>query len=340
MAYMTRREFLTTASATAAAIAGIPTALNAFTKSRTIDKYVTCFYQFGNRALEFLSGTDGLINGPQYLHVFSKSMAGDQEHPEIARKLHSMGTSFKYAHTFDLSKYNGWRSANNEQLQYWSTDFRRKALTKDGQADFFALNEMPNDGATDPTVQRQIAKLVQFLYQSNDGLPSLKGVIFLTEQCTNPQLWRGDFVDRFWSVLNETCELIVGEHYHNSQFILSRSPEEYSAYLSAMPKWLDLSGKLPQQHIARYKYTLLHSSYYGPFVTGWEGILKNNNVGASDVSGYLQRVVHCTRQSMYGHFRIAFAPLADGAMDQEGILPQLASILHRDALSHSSTNNG
>jgi len=280
---------------------------------------VTCFYQFGKNSLEALAAA--LPNGPGYLHLFSHSHPGIRPHPDTARMVRAAGSSFKYALAFDLHKYPGWQSAPDEQLKTWAREFRAHALDAGGPADYFAFNEMPTTGAATPRLQEQAAKLVRFLHDPGEG-PPLRGVFYFTERNLNPANWQGTG-DDFWKALDETCDLVVGEHYHNYDFALGRTPEALAQHLFALPAWLRQSGKAPQQSITARKYAVIHSSYYGPAMTGWHGV--NSAVhNAEALERYYRHLLAATRHSEFGKRRVSFGPLV--AKEQD---PQAYGVLAR-----------
>jgi hypothetical protein len=293
------------------------------------EPYVTCFYQFGKNALEALSGPEGLPNGPQFLHIFSHSHPGMRPHPETANAVHALGSSFKYVPAFDLHKYPDWLTASDEQLKAWAEEFRAQALDTNGPADYFAFNEMPTTGAATPPLRAQVSKLVRYLHDAGGG-PKLRGVFYFTERNLNPQNWQGE-ADDFWAALDETCDLVVGEHYHNYGFALSHTPEEFADHLFALPRWLQASGRPAQGAIATRKYAVIHSSYYGPEVTGWNGVPSDKH-DEGDLEKYFSHLLAATRHSEFGRRRIAFGPLATRNLDPR-MLPILTRVLGQDARS-------
>jgi hypothetical protein len=321
---LTRRDFLATIGGAAAvtASAGVQSAAPA-------DPWITCFYQFGARALKELSGPQGLPDGPDYLHIFSHSHPGMNPHPDTAKAVHACGRSFRYALAFDVHKYPGWTTASEDQLKSWAMAFRERALTADGPADYFAFNEMPTTGAATPALRAQTAKLARLLHSAGGGA-KLPGVFYFTERNLNPQNWQGEAPD-FWPALDETCVLVVGEHYHNLGFTMSKTDAQLTDHLFALPKWLAASGNAAEKAIAAHKYAVLHSSYYGPKVTGWAGLQTDKQTPA-EVEKYLQTVIAATRRSEFGRRRIGFGPLATVGEDP-AIFPALARVLRKDLTS-------
>lgn len=297
--------------------------------TRPADRYVTCFYQFTPAALAALTGEKGLPDGPEFLHIFSHSHPGLQPRPETARAVHARGSSFKYAPAFDVHKYKGWISAGDEQLRAWAIEFRKNYLDTDAPADYFAFNEMPTTGAQRPDVRAAAARLCRFLHDPGDNRPPLPGVFYFTEKNVMSSEWQGE-QDSFWNALDETCDLVVGEHYHNYGFVFMSPPEQYAAnHLFALPRRLIAGGKAAQVRIAREKYAVLHSSYYGPTVTGWAG-LRNDQHDLAAARKYFDRVIAATRSSELGRQRIAFGPLVAKEFDS-AILAPLSAALGEDA---------
>lgn len=327
----TRRDLLTAAGASAGAVLASSLAARARPAAperaaEAADPHITCFYQFGALALKSLSGPQGLPDGPDFLHIFSHSHPGMNPHPDTARAVHACGRSFRYAPAFDVHKYPGWMMASDDQLKSWAIAFREKTLTADAPADYFAFNEMPTTGAATPHLREQAAKLVRLLYSGGGG-PKLPGVFYFTERNLNPEHWQGP-ADDFWAALDETSVLVVGEHYHDLGFTMGRSEAQLADHLFALPKWLQASGKLAQKAIAAHKYAVLHSSYYGPKVTGWAG-LKTDKQTPHELEKYYEYVTAATRASEFGKRRIAFGPLATVGEDPAA-LTTLAKVLRKD----------
>ena len=186
---------------------------------------------------------------------------------------------------------------------------------------------MPSTGCSNPAVRSQVTKFLQALYNAGGG-PKLKGVFYFTEKNLNPQNWEGDS-DEFWNTLNETCDLVVGEHYHNYEFIFSNSLTQLENHFFALPKWLNKSGKKAQMEIATQKYAVLHSSYYGPDTKGWAGVQsEKHNITA--LEKYFQYLVQATRQSEFGKRLISFGPLPSKDLESR-VYPVIAKVLNQDA---------
>jgi len=320
---LTRRELLRSTTVAVGALSALPRVPAA---AEEPERSITCFYQFGRHALEALGPV--LPNGPGHLHIFSHSHPGMLPRPETAKAVQARGSSFKYALAFDLHKYKGWTMAPDDQLKEWARKFREQALDPRGPADYFAFNEMPTTGAATPNMRAQAAKLVRYLH-SVDGGPKLPGVFYFTERNLNPMNWQGE-ADDFWAALDETCDLVVGEHYHSYDFAMGKTVPQLTAHLFALPPWLKESGKAAQLSIASRKYAVLHSTYYGPQVTGWAGLLTDKHDPAA-VEKYFEHVIAATRESQYGKRRIASGPLVAKEQDNARLLPVLARVLEKDA---------
>lgn len=328
-----RRDFLKAAAVGAgAALVGCSSNRGAMASSMR-DPYMTCFYQWDKDSLRVLGGPDGLPNGPEYVHIFSMSHAGHDAHPEMANQVHKLGPSFKYARAIDIWKYKGWQEADDGQLKQWAMDFRKEALPENGPSDYYAFNEVPTGAEGKPELQRRIATWIRYLYDAGDGLPKLPCVFYLVEENLVPDSWKGGSVtDDFWKAVDDTSVIVVGEHYHNQKYIAERSPEQYTDHLFELARWLDESGKSPQQNIARHKYGVLHSSYYGEKATPWEGMVASESTPAQ-FQAYLQEMVDDTRRSPYGRRRISFGPLNTKGLDTKDLLEALRVVLRRDVMA-------
>jgi hypothetical protein len=290
---------------------------------------ITCFYQFGRGALDAFRTPDGLPNGAGYLHIFSHSHPGMNPHPDTAKLVRAAGSSYRYALALDVHKYPGWMQAPDDQLKKWAEEFRAQALDADGPADYFAFNEMPTTGAATPHLREQAAKWLRLVHASGGG-PKLRGVFYFTERNLTPAHWQGES-DGFWEALDETCDLVVGEHYHSYDFELQRTPEKLAEHLFALPRWLEASGKSAQLSIARRKYTVLHSSYFGTAMSGWAGVQSDKH-DPTELERYFEHMLTATRSVSYGKRRVAFGPLAARELDTR-VFPVLAKCLGKDLRS-------
>ena len=320
---MTRRELLGAAGAAMGASC-LPDSAWA---ADAMDRNITCFYQFGKGALAALK--EALPNGPRYLHVFSHSHPGMNAHADTAKMVRACGESFKYALAIDVHKYPGWQQAGDDDLKQWAIEFREKALVGAGPADYFAFNEMPTTGAATPALRERVAKWLRYLHEGGGG-PKLRGVFYFTERNLNPMNWV-DRGDAFWAALDETCDVVVGEHYHSYDFCMNKTTEQLAAHLFPLPKWLRDSGQPAQMNLAARKYLVLHSSYYGPETTGWAGV-RNDMKDEAELEKYYQHVVAATRASEFGKQRIGFGPLAARNLDLK-THAALAQVLAKDMKS-------
>lgn len=331
---MNRREFLRGTAAVACALATKPFAATPRPTTIPVEKkYVTCFYQFTGEVVQTLARKGGLPNGEQFLHIFSQSHPGNRAHADTAKEVHAAGASFKYALAFDLHKYKGILSASDEQIKDWCKEFR--GFCFDSNADYWAFNEMPTTGGKNASVQNHVAKILRNLRDPGDG-KILPGIFYSTEQGVDPDNWRQTDKE-FWPAVDETCDLVVGEHYHSTDFVFShKSPKDYAAHLFDMAKYLDDAGQRPQRDIARNKYAVLHSSYYGPSEGGWHGPTTKESEPA--VRKYLKFCIDATRASPYGKNRISFGPLNTATFDIR-IVPILADLLGDDARAWLKQND-
>src|SRR5436190_14825083 len=315
MSALTRREFLGRAAGAAAAVAATmavgPSVLRAApatSSSASEELFITNWYQFNAEAMHALSGEHGLPNGAKYLHLFAHSAPGTQPRPEMGKLAHSGGSSFKCAHAFDVNKYKGWLEFDDAQLKQSAIEYREAAFKSD--SDYFAFNEMPTTGPEKPHVRDVVAKWLRHLHEAGGGR-KLRGIFYFTEHNVMAKEWQGE-VDEFWSSIDETCDLVGGEHYHSYEFVLGqKTPEGLAEHLFAQPKRMLDSGKPAQVNIAQKKYCVLHSSYYGPKDTskGWCGVQSTKH-DEKDLKEYVDFVIAATRASDLGKQRIAFGPLA------------------------------
>jgi hypothetical protein len=287
------------------------------------DPYITCLYQFDKACLEALSAV--LPNGPGFIHYFTASYSGFTARPEQAKMVHSAGKSFKFVPCLDVHKYKDWTKADDAQLMKWAKEFRDTHIPTG--ADAWGFNEMPTTGPVTPKLRETVARWVRMIHDPGDGA-KFPCVFYFTERNTVPAKWEGES-DDFWAALDETSDLVVGEHYHSDDFVKSMSVEKLTDHLFALPKWLIASGKKPQINIAQKKYAVLHSSFYGPTVTGWAG-LQTGKAGPAELDAYYRRVIEATRASPLGKDRIGFGPLSTKNQDFRGV-PPLAKVLGEDA---------
>ena len=350
---LTRRSFLQLATAAAIQLAAGPA--RAADEPAGGQRYVTSFYQFNNDALRRLRYKDALPNGPRFEHIFCQSTAGTDAHPDLTRHVHAAGESFQFAWAYDAHKHRGWERAGDDDLKQWAREFREVAFKSSDPPDYFAFNEMPPDGHSDPETRDRVTKLIRYLHDPGDG-PKWPGLFYFVEPNSTPSEWRGDSTE-FWETLDQTCQHVVAEHYHTDTFVFSRTLEEFSDHLFALPRWMRDSGHTPRVNIAQNKFAVLHSSYWGrgyepwtalyrdmiqlrfranadaykdPRITPWEGMLAEMHE-TGDLEKYFERCVAATRLNELGKNRIAFSPLSIGQPLGAALMPLLAKVLGKDA---------
>jgi hypothetical protein len=328
---LTRRDFLRASAATALA-AQLSLAATKPSDSAPSNPYITCFYQFDRACVEALGAPGALPNGPSFVHFFTGSYPGMSARPEQAKLVHSAGKSFKFVPCLDVHKYKDWTKADDNQLRQWAKEFRDTHIPSG--ADAWGFNEMPTTGPTTPHLREVVARWIRFIHDPGDGA-KFPCVFYFTERNTQPEKWEGDS-DEFWPALDETCDVVVGEHYHSDGFIQANPGDKLTQHLFALPKWLITSGKKAQVNIARKKYAVLHSSYYGPSVTGWAG-LQINKASVGELEGYYRRVIEATRASELGKDRIGFGPLVTKGEDFRAV-SSLAKALGNDSRAHQQTS--
>jgi hypothetical protein len=350
---LTRRSFLQLAAA--ATIELYAGSLRAADDANAGERYITSFYQFNHDALRRFRQHDALPNGPRFEHIFCQSTGGTVAHPELTRQVHAAGESFKFAWAYDAHKHKGWERAGDDDLMQWARAFRDAAFNSADPPDYFAFNEMPSTGHSDPETRDRITKLIRFLNDPGDG-PKWPGLFYFVEENSRVAEWRGDSIE-FWETLDQTCQHVVAEHYHTDTFVFNRTLQEFSDHLFAFPRWMRDSNHAPRVNIAQHKFAVLHSSYWGrgydawtslyrdlrllrfhpsadaykvPHVTPWEGLLSEMH-DSSDLEKYFERCVAATRLDELGKTRIAFSPLAIGQPLGSALMPLLAKVLGKDA---------
>ncbi|HEY4312830.1 MAG TPA: hypothetical protein VGN12_25495 [Pirellulales bacterium] len=276
----------------------------------------TFFYQFNEQAMKALTADGGLPSGSQYLHIFSHSAPGLRNTPEMARLAHSRGSSFRYAHPFDIHKYSGWMTCADDELKRWAAEFRKRADNPDGPADYFAFNEMPTNACSDPHVRERLAKLMRYIAATGDQR-GMRGIFFMTEKNLNFRNWIGE-PQSFFAAIDETCDLVVGEHYHSFAFVTTKMAEEYASHLFEFPRWL-IGRKNPEcRRVAEEKFVVCHSSFYGTKVSGWAGVDSHAH-DEKDLAKYFDDVIAATRAHPLGRDRIGFGPLVAEGLDSRAV---------------------
>lgn len=322
---VSRREFLVAGAAGAAAAALANAGATAAPGMVTGGKYITSYYQFTDEAVRILA-REALPNGPEYLHIFVQSAPGTKPRPHPARLVRSCGSSFKYGYAFDLNKYNEWKEASDDQLRAWAMEFREAALDSSAPADYFAFNEMPDEAPQHPELRRKIAKWVR-LFHSAGGGPEFRGVFYFTQKNLTPATWVGQS-EELWEALDDTCDLVVGEHFETGRFVERHTLQQIADLYDVPPGWMVASGDPRRIRIARQKYAVISSTYYGPRSTNWAG-LRSDQASPEDLRRYLEALVKATRMSEFGKRRIVFSPLQTFNLD-ERLYPILAEVIRED----------
>jgi hypothetical protein len=326
---MNRRDFLKATSALAAA--ALLSRSNVLAQSSEAmplsEKYVTCFYQLSKKTFAMLSGKDALPNGPQFEHIFTVSYPGTKPHKDAADMVHAAGSSFKFGLCIDLHKYKTWLTDSEETVKGWCQEFRKTCF--DSGADYVSFNEFPPPAPQRPDMHARVAMILRFLHDPGDG-KKLPGVFYFTEEGVEPYRWKGGITPDLWKAINETSALVVAEHYHKPDFIYNHpTPEKYADHLSVMTEFLESKHEPAIDEILRDKWCVLHSSYYGPRDSGWQGVLSDKYAEA-DARKYVQFCIDATHACKYGANRLSFGPLETRDFDDR-IVAILAELLGKDA---------
>ncbi|MBI1748130.1 MAG: hypothetical protein HYR55_16325 [Acidobacteria bacterium] len=284
----------------------------------------SCFYQFGRDAFNYYADAErGLPNDDSHIHVFSHSHASVFADPSLADYVHEAGTSFKYAPCFDLNKFTGWRSAPDDQLAAWARDFRDQVLA--AGADYFGFNELPTIAGRDAQTRVKIMALLTYLNEPDPDGNQLTGIFFMTHAPSMPNNWTSA-ASEFWQRVDDTCTLVVAEHYHGQGFICNNSETYLSNHFFAMRDWLNNSGEPAKISIANNKFTVLHSSRYGPGPSGWQGA-DSTIYTLAQFQRNLSKCASVTRNRAGGFNRIAFAPLAS-VYTNPGVHPRIRLLIN------------
>lgn len=325
MNQMSRRDFVAAALGGAATAAFATGAKGAPRDVPLGQKYITSYYQFTDESVRILA-KEALPNGPEYRHIFVQSAPGTKPRPHVTRVVQGCGSSFKYGYAFDLNKYKDWKEASDDQLRAWAIEFREAALDSQAPADYFAFNEMPDEAPEHPELRRKIAKWVR-LFHSAGGGPELRGVFYFTQKNLKPASWAGDSQE-LWEALDDTCDLVVGEHFETGRFVERHTLQQIADLYDAPPRWMVASGDPRRVRIARDKYAVISSTYYGPRSTNWAG-LRSDQATPEDLRRYLEALVKATRMSEFGKRRIVFSPLQTFNLDPR-LYPALADLIRVD----------
>ena len=133
----------------------------------------------------------------------------------------------------------------------------------------------------------------------------------MTHKPSMPGNWTSH-ADSFFKAVDDTCDAVVAEHYHGQGWVCSQSLAALGEHFFAMREWLAQSGNAAKMSIAHDKFTVLHSSYYAPGPSGWQGA-DSTKVSLSNFQRNLSRVALASRLTAGGFNRIAFAPAYDVA---------------------------
>lgn len=269
----------------------------------------SCFYQVSRNAIDYYADPNtGLPNDDGHIHVFSHSHASAFADRGLADYIHAAGPSFTYAPAFDLHKYQGWRTTTEDQLADWAREFRDAAIA--AGADYISFNELPSNSGTDAQTRVQIMKILYYLNEPDPDGIQLPGIFYMTHGPSMPNNWNS-LASEFWQRVNDTCALVVAEHYHGHGFICNNTEAYLANHFFAMRDWLNQSGEPAKVEIANSKFTVLHSSRYGPGPSGWQGG-DSNQITLAQFQRNLSKCAKVTRNRAGGFNRIAFAPIASG----------------------------
>src|SRR5436853_553083 len=92
----------------------------------------------------------------------------------------------------------------------------------------FAQNAPATKPSQKENIRNQAAKWIRQIHHAGGG-ETFPGVFYFTEKNLDPNHWPGDS-DDFWSALDETCELVVGEHYHSDEFSFQRNTPQLAEH--------------------------------------------------------------------------------------------------------------
>lgn len=327
MKQCTRRDFIKLGLATAASAMGSPSTKGGAQEdpeAGALQMRYSCFYQVSRDAIDFYTDpVHGLPNDDGHIHVFSHSHASVFADPSLADYIHNAGPSFTYAPCFNLNRYQGWYTASDAQLAAWGREFRDAAIA--AGADYFGFNELPSNASSDERMRVKVMTLLSYLNEPDEVGNQLQGIFFMTHRPSMPGNWNGPASD-FWQRVDETSELVVAEHYHGYGFICNNSETFLSNHFFAMRDWLNRSGEPAKVSIANRKFTVLHSSRYGPGQTGWQGG-DSNVVTLAQFQRNLSKCAKVTRNRAGGFNRISFAPLASVYTDRR-VHPRIRLLLN------------
>jgi hypothetical protein len=277
------------------------------------------FYQMSGSLIDlYANETTGLPHVADHGYIFTQSHASVGASREMADRIHAARDDFYYAPAFDVWEREGWLTASDAQLRAWAHAFRDEALGR--HADMFTFNEAPSTTAENASVRVQIMKILRYLNEPDAQGRRLRGVFYFTERSITASNWTVPATD-FWKTLDETCDVIVAEHYHSQGYVCTLSEAQLSAHLFAMRKWLDESGDANKKRIANAKYTVLHSTRLAPGSSGWAGA-DSNRTTLAQFQHALSKLTKVTRNTPGGYNRIAYAPVTTSITDP-GVSPRL-----------------
>ncbi len=232
---------------------------------------VAAFYQFTPDTLEVLGDPKtGLPNDKDHLYIFTASTPSGVN-ANTAKWIHSHGSSFKYGPCFDVGKYTKKEhilSADEATCAKVAREFRDRAI--EAGADYFGYNEAFSDTSRNAETRKRIAWILKYLHEPDAKGRHLDGVFYLVEKNCYPERWQ-DPDPAFWKTVNETCRLVVAEHYHGHGFLNENSEAYMREHYISWYNWFKNSADPNLRQIAKEKYCILHSTRFGPGDSGWAG---------------------------------------------------------------------
>jgi hypothetical protein len=281
------------------------------------------FYQLSGDVLDlYADPVTGLPAVADHGYVFTQSHASAFASRRTADRIHARRGDFYYAPAFDVWERDGWLTASDAQLRAWAHAFRDEALAD--HADLFTFNEAPSTTAASEEVRVRIAKLLRYLNEPDASGRRLRGVLYLTEKPSTASNWATP-ATAFWTAVDDTCDVVIVEHYHSQGYACTLTESQLSTHLFAMRRWLADSGNAAKRRIANQKYTVLHSSRIGPGGSGWAGA-DSTKTSLAAFQRALSKLTKVTRNTEGGHDRVAFGPITT-QITQLGIHPRIALLL-------------
>lgn len=287
----------------------------AFGKTRFV-----VFYQLSADVVDvYKDPVTGLPHVPDHGYVFTQSHASVSASRATADLIHNARDDFYYAPAFDVWERDGWLSASDAQLATWAHEFRDEAIGR--HADLFTFNEVPSTAGENANVRTRVAKILRYINEPDAQGRRLRGVLYLTERPSMPQNWDGPGTE-FWRAVDDTCDIVIVEHYHSQGYVCTYSEAQLSAHLFAMRDWLNRSGDPAKVRIANSKYTVLHSSRIAPGSSGWAGA-DSDKTSLAAFQRALSKLAKVTRNTAGGFNRIAFGPVTT-QITLAGVEPRIA----------------